>query len=496
MSVPLPTTVLTAPAATPAASTARLSPAVIGWGRPAESSQPEDLEEPALVLALDAGDDLEVLLQRAAAQLGAEALVDLEEPRRVRHLDLDADRLLLPRADADLVDRVVGEGVDVLVAGLPGHARAALGHVERVGHAHDRALERERPAARAVRDDGVHRLGDQHRPLRLLVDARQQRAELVGGQEQRVALVVGAVDRHPGVVEERRRGDDDLGVALLEAVVGDGDRDDAAAEQQPRDAQGDVRDDLDVDPRVVGHLQAVGVEARDVPPRLELLVLVDRVDEPRQPAIAPDGDTDTRLVDLVAEAHEAVCAPSAARAAWPTISSRCTLRSSPCGRRRTHSRSVVSSQAFVLSARQRSSVSRRSSRIAGSSTGATSSTRLSRLRGMRSAEPMRTVGDSASRWKAKMRECSRKRPTTETTEMFSLTSGTPGTRQQMPRMLSSTGTPACEARYRARMQRRSTSAFIFIAMRASRPSRLAWTVRSICSRIPSRRNVGATSASR
>ena len=32
----------------------------------------------------------------------------------------------------------------------------------------------------------------------------------------------------------------------------------------------------------------------------------------------------------------------------------------------------------------------------------------------------------------------------------------------MPRMLRSTGTPACDARYSARMQRRSTSAFIFI----------------------------------
>ena len=45
-----------------------------------------------------------------------------------------------------------------------------------------------------------------------------------------------------------------------------------------------------------------------------------------------------------------------------------------------------------------------------------------------------------------MRECSRKRPTTDTTRMFSLTPGTPGFRQQMPRVLISTGTPAWEAR--------------------------------------------------
>ena len=80
--------------------------------------------------------------------------------------------------------------------------------------------------------------------------------------------------------------------------------------------------------------------------------------------------------------------------------------------------------------------------------------------------------------------------------MPSDTPGTPGTRQQMPRTLRSTGTPACAARYSARMQRRSTSAFIFIAMRASRPSLCAATVRSIWLRIPSRRNVGAMSAAR
>ena len=52
-----------------------------------------------------------------------------------------------------------------------------------------------------------------------------------------------------------------------------------------------------------------------------------------------------------------------------------------------------------------------------------------------------------------MRECSRKRPTTETTRIVSLTPGTPGSRQQMPRTFRSIGTPACEARYSASMQR-------------------------------------------
>ena len=64
---------------------------------------------------------------------------------------------------------------------------------------------------------------------------------------------------------------------------------------------------------------------------------------------------------------------------------------------------------------------------------------------MRSAEPIHTVL-SPLRSKANIRECSRKRPTTETTRMFSDTPCTPGRKRQMPRMLRSTGIPACEAR--------------------------------------------------
>ena len=47
---------------------------------------------------------------------------------------------------------------------------------------------------------------------------------------------------------------------------------------------------------------------------------------------------------------------------------------------------------------------------------------------------------------AKMRACSRKRPTIEITRTFSLTSGTPGRSPAMPRTIRSTRTPACEAR--------------------------------------------------
>ena len=64
---------------------------------------------------------------------------------------------------------------------------------------------------------------------------------------------------------------------------------------------------------------------------------------------------------------------------------------------------------------------------------------------MRSALPMNTSGAPAFS-NQKMRECSRNRPTIDRTAMRSLTPGTPGRRQQMPRTIRSIRTPACEAR--------------------------------------------------
>ncbi len=66
----------------------------------------------------------------------------------------------------------------------------------------------------------------------------------------------------------------------------------------------------------------------------------------------------------------------------------------------------------------------------------------------------------------------------------------------MPRTLRSTRTPACEAAYSARMQRPSTSEFIFMAIRAGRSGEWAAIVRSICSTMPSRRWSGAISTLR
>lgn len=72
-----------------------------------------------------------------------------------------------------------------------------------------------------------------------------------------------------------------------------------------------------------------------------------------------------------------------------------------------------------------------------------------------SALPNQTSG-SPPLPKAKIRECSRKRPSTDRTRMFSDRPATPGRTAQMPRTHTSTGTPACAARYIASMTASST----------------------------------------
>ena len=62
----------------------------------------------------------------------------------------------------------------------------------------------------------------------------------------------------------------------------------------------------------------------------------------------------------------------------------------------------------------------------------------------------------------------------EMTRMFSLTPGSCGRRQQMPRTIKSIFTPAWEASYSAWMTFSSTSELIFTMMRPGRPAR-AWS---------------------
>jgi hypothetical protein len=85
----------------------------------------------------------------------------------------------------------------------------------------------------------------------------------------------------------------------------------------------------------------------------------------------------------------------------------------------------------------------------GLSIGTNVSTRHSMLRAIQSAELMNTLAwRLGSLWplpKAQMRLCSRKRPTMDFTRMFSDNPGTPGRRQQMPRITAITFTPAWDA---------------------------------------------------
>jgi len=82
------------------------------------------------------------------------------------------------------------------------------------------------------------------------------------------------------------------------------------------------------------------------------------------------------------------------------------------------------------------------------------------------------------------------------TRMRSLTSGSPGRRQQIPRTIKSMSTPARDARYNAAMTSASVIAFIFATMRAGRPARACSDSRAINSRNRSRSPYGATISDR
>ena len=70
--------------------------------------------------------------------------------------------------------------------------------------------------------------------------------------------------------------------------------------------------------------------------------------------------------------------------------------------------------------------------------------------------------------------------------MFSLSPSRPGRIAQIPRTTTSTGTPACDARYSASITCSSTSEFTLIRIRASLPSRCASISSSMRRMIPRR----------
>src|SRR5205814_10257648 len=63
-----------------------------------------DRDEALLRLGVEAGDDLDVLLENGAAELRLQELVHLVDARRVDHVDLDHDRPLRAVRDHDLLD--------------------------------------------------------------------------------------------------------------------------------------------------------------------------------------------------------------------------------------------------------------------------------------------------------------------------------------------------------------------------------------------------------
>ena len=173
-----------------------------------------------------------------------------------------------------------------------------LRHVERVGHAHDPRLERQRSAGIAVARDRLENLRREHRPLRLVVETLQQLPELRLGEEQTEVLVPVSVHGHAHAVQETPEADDHLGVVSLEAVVADHRRLDTVLGQLAQQLEGDVRDDLDVDPRVVVDLEPrERVDVRHVPPALQLPVGIDALEQRAQLAVPPRGHVDPHARD-------------------------------------------------------------------------------------------------------------------------------------------------------------------------------------------------------
>ncbi len=92
--------------------------------------------------------------------------------------------------------------------------------------------------------------------------------------------------------------DDDLGVVPLEAVVVHDRRLDAVLRQLAEELQRDVGDDLDVHPGVVVDLHpGDGVHVRDVPPRVQLLVAIDALEQRAQLPVPAGRNVDVHPLD-------------------------------------------------------------------------------------------------------------------------------------------------------------------------------------------------------
>ncbi len=92
--------------------------------------------------------------------------------------------------------------------------------------------------------------------------------------------------------------DDDLGVLGRHPVVADERRLDAVLDELAEELERDVGDDLDVHPGVVVDLEADdGVHVRDVPPRLQLLVRLDLLEQQAELPVPARGNADVHARD-------------------------------------------------------------------------------------------------------------------------------------------------------------------------------------------------------
>ena len=124
--------------------------------------------------------------------------------------------------------------------------------------------------------DRLQNLRDHDRAVGLLVDPVQQLAQLRLREEEAEVLVAAPVHRHPDAMGEGGEDDDDLGIVVRQPVVADDGRLDVVLRQLPQELERDVRDDLDVHPRVVGHPEPLGLDLGHVPPGADLGIGVQR----------------------------------------------------------------------------------------------------------------------------------------------------------------------------------------------------------------------------
>ena len=226
---------------------------------------------------------LDIRLERAVRELLAEDLLEVENRRRIVDVDLDADRLVGAARHAHGLDRRGRDRVDVDLARADRLARAALGHVQRVGDFDDAGFERQAAFVDVVRQHGVDDFGDDHRQLRLDVDRREFAAQPVERDRHAQELVAVAMDGHADVVHGQPEQHDDARVVFGHGVVGDAIGLDAGLDQQLQQAIAMVHRRADVDWTVIVDRRAPRGAVGHVPEGLDLDIGFKDLDDLSRP---------------------------------------------------------------------------------------------------------------------------------------------------------------------------------------------------------------------